>query len=227
MKHREFKDRLYAEVGRIAHAIDSPRRLELLDLLAQGERSVEDLAGEAALSVANTSRHLQILRSARLVDTRKDGVRVYNRLADPTVHDAIRAVRGLAERRLAEVDQLVRTYLGSRDNLEPVSQEELQARLNEGRITLIDVRPRLEYQAGHIAGALSVPVDELDERLATLPARKEIVAYCRGPYCVMAYEAVARLRARGRRARRLADGFPEWRAAGLPVQQTTTQEVLP
>jgi rhodanese-related sulfurtransferase/DNA-binding transcriptional ArsR family regulator len=218
MKHREFKDRLYAELGRIAHAMNSPRRLELLDLLAQGERSVEDLASEAALSLANTSRHLQILRAARLVDARKEGLRVYYRLADPMVHDATRTLRDLARQRLAEVDLLVRTYLGSRDELEPVSREELTARLREGRVVVVDVRPRREHRAGHIPGALSIPVDELDEQLATLPVRKDIVAYCRGPYCVMAYEAVARLRASGRRARRLVEGFPEWRAAGLPVE---------
>lgn len=218
MKHREFKDRLYGELGRIAKAIDSPRRLELVDLLAQRERSVEELAAEAALSVANTSRHLQILRGARLVEARKQGLRVFYRLAEPEVHDVARAVHALAQRRLAEVDQLVKSYLGSRDELEPVPREELLRRVRGGRTLVIDVRPRDEYRAGHVTGALSVPLDELDKRLAELPARKEIVAYCRGPYCVMAYEAVTRLRARGRRARRLADGFPEWRAAGLPVE---------
>lgn len=218
MNHREFKDRLYGELGRIAKALDSPRRLELIDLLAQGERSVEDLAGEAALSVANASRHLQILRGARVVETRKAGLRVYYRLAEPAVYDAVRAVRAVAETRLAEVDQLVRTYLGARDGLEPVSREELARRVRTGDVVVVDVRPAQEYDAGHIAGALSVPVDELGKRLAKLPARKEIVAYCRGPYCVMAYDAVAKLRASGRRARRLADGFPEWRAAGLPVE---------
>lgn len=218
MKHREFKDRLYAELGRIAHAMNSPRRLELMDLLAQGERSVEDLAIEAALSLANTSRHLQILRAARLVEARKDGLRVHYRLAEPMVHDATRVLRNLAHKRLAEVDLLVRTYLGSRDELEPVSREELTARLREGRVVVVDVRPRQEHQAGHIPGARSIPVDELDEQLATLPVRRDIVAYCRGPYCVMAYEAVAKLRASGRRARRLVEGFPEWRAAGLPVE---------
>jgi rhodanese-related sulfurtransferase/DNA-binding transcriptional ArsR family regulator len=221
MKHREFKDRLYEELGRIAKALDSPRRLELIDLLAQGERSVEDLATEASLSVANTSRHLQILRAARVVEGRKVGLRVYYRLAASEVYDALRAVRSLAESRLAEVDQLVRTYLGARDALDPVSREELAGRVREGRVLVIDVRPRMEYLAGHVKGALSVPVDELDKHLAKLPARKDIVAYCRGPYCVMAYEAVAKLRANERQARRLVDGFPEWRAAGFPVEATT------
>jgi rhodanese-related sulfurtransferase/DNA-binding transcriptional ArsR family regulator len=218
MRHREFKDRLYEELGRIAKAIDSPRRLELIDLLAQGERSVEDLASEAALSIANTSQHLQVLRRARLVETRKQGLRVYYRLGHPEVYDVARAVRGLAKARLAELNQLVQTYLESRDELEPVPREELLRRVRAGRAVVIDVRPRAEYRAGHIPGSLSIPLEELETRLGELPARKEVVAYCRGPYCVMAYEAVARLRARGRRARRLTDGFPEWRASGLPVQ---------
>ncbi len=217
MRHREFKDRLYAELGRIARAIDSPRRLELVDLLAQGERSVEDLATETTLSVANTSRHLQVLRGARLVESRKEGLRVYYRLAEPEVFEVLRAVRGLAQRRLADLDRLVQAYFGSRDDLEAIPREELVRRVREGRVVVVDVRPAEEYRAGHVAGALSLPVDELDRRLSELPARKEIVAYCRGPYCVMAYDAVTRLRARGRRARRLVDGVPEWRAAGLPV----------
>ena len=218
MKAREFKDLLYAELGRVAGAINSPRRLELIDLLAQGERSVEDLAGQAGLSVANTSRHLQILRGARMVEWRKDGLRVYYRLAESGVHEVARALRGLAERRLAEMERLTRSYLGPRDQLEAVSREALVRRVRAGTAVVIDVRPPDEYRAGHIPGALSVPVNELQKRMAELPSGKEIVAYCRGPYCVMAYEAVSRLRASGRRARRLADGFPEWRAAGLPVE---------
>jgi rhodanese-related sulfurtransferase/predicted transcriptional regulator len=220
MKHREFKDRLYAELGRVARAIDSPRRLELIDLLAQGERSVENLAREAALSIANTSRHLQILRGARLVETRKQGLRVYYRLAESEVFDVSRAVRSLAERRLADLGRLVQGHLDSRDELEAVPREELVRRVREGRAVVVDVRPVEEYRAGHIPGALSIPVAELDRRLAELPRRKEIVAYCRGPYCVMAYDAVARLRVRGLRARRLVEGLPEWRAAGLPVEAT-------
>ena len=223
MKHREFKDRLYAELGRIAKAIDSPRRLELIDLLNQGERSVEALAAEATLSIANTSRHLQILRGARLVESRKEGLRVYYRLAEPEVFEVLRAVRGLAQRRLADLDRLVQAYLGSRDDLEAIPREELLRRAREGRVVVVDVRPAGEYRAGHVAGALSIPVDELDRRLSELPARKEIVAYCRGPYCVMAYDAVIQLRARGRRARRLVDGFPEWRAAGLPVESSAQE----
>ena len=218
MKHREFKDRLYGELARVAKAMDSPRRLEIVDLLAQGERSVEDLAAEAGLSIANASRHLQILRTARMVETRKHGLRVYYRLAEPQVHELARAVHALARRRLAEVDRLAKDHLGSRDELEPVSREDLLLRVRQGRAVVIDVRPQQEYHAGHIAGAISVPLDQLGKRVRELPARKEIVAYCRGPYCVFAYEAVSRLRARGRRALRLVDGLPEWRAAGLPVE---------
>jgi rhodanese-related sulfurtransferase len=221
MKGREFKDRLYDQLGRIAKGLDSPRRLEMLEVLAQGERSVEDLAAQAGLSVANTSRHLQVLRGARLVEGRKDGLRVYYRLADPKVFDVLRAIRSLAERRLTEIDALVRTYLKARDDLEAVPREELLRRARDGSVIVIDVRPPEEYRAGHIAGALSVPLDQLERRIRELPKRNEVVAYCRGPYCLMAYEAVEKLRGRGRRARRLADGLPEWRAAGLPIETGT------
>lgn len=217
MKGREFKDRLYDQLGRIARALDSPRRLEMLEVLAQGERSVEELAAHTALSFANASRHLQVLRGARLVETRREGLRIHYRLADPEVYDAVRAVRSLAQRRLAEVDALVRAYLESRDLLEAVPREELLRRAREGSVVVIDVRPEEEYNAGHIRGALSLPIDQLERRIRELPARKEIVAYCRGPWCLMAYEAVEKLRAKGRRARRLVEGLPEWRAAGLPV----------
>ncbi len=218
MKHRDFKERLYAEVGRITTAFANPHRLELLDLLAQGERSVEDLAREAALSLANASQHLQVLRRERLIERRKDGLRVYYRLTDAKVHACLAAIRAVAEAHVAEVDQLVRAYLGTRDAFEPVSREDLARRMRQGDVVVLDVRPEIEYRAGHIRGALSIPVDEIEKRLAGLPRRRDIVAYCRGPYCVMAYDAVAKLRAKGRRACRLADGFPEWRAAGLPVE---------
>jgi rhodanese-related sulfurtransferase len=218
MTGREFKDRLYEGIGRIARGLDSPRRLEMLEVLAQGERSVEELAAQTGLSFANASRHLQVLRGARLVEGRKDGLRVYYRLAEPQVYDAVRAVRGLAERRLTEIDALVHTYLKARDELEAVPREELLRRAREGNVVVIDVRPPEEYRAGHIAGALSVPLDQLERRIRELPARKEVVAYCRGPYCVLSYEAVAVLRARGFRVHRLVDGLPEWRAAGLPVE---------
>jgi rhodanese-related sulfurtransferase len=215
---REFKDRLYDQLGRIAKGLDSPRRLEMLEVLAQGERSVEELAAQTGLSLANASRHLQVLRGARLVEARKDGLRVYYRLAEPQVYDPVRAIRSLAERRLAEIDGLVRSYLKARDELEAVPREELLRRALEGSVVVIDVRPPEEFRAGHIKGALSLPLDELERRIRELPARKEIVAYCRGPYCLMAYQAVETLRAKGRRARRLVEGLPEWRAADLPVE---------
>jgi rhodanese-related sulfurtransferase len=191
----------------------------MLEVLAQGERSVEELAAQAGLSLANASRHLQVLRGARLVEARKDGLRVYYRLAEPAVYEAVRALRGLAESRLAEVDALVRTYLKARDKLEAVPRAELLRRARAGSVVVIDVRPPEEYRAGHIPGAISVPLKHLPRQVRELPARKEIVAYCRGPYCLMAFEAVDLLRKRGRRARRLVEGFPEWRAAGLPVEQ--------
>jgi rhodanese-related sulfurtransferase len=218
MRHRDFKDGVYGELGRVAKALDSPHRLELIDLLAQGERSVEALAEQTAMTVANTSRHLQVLKGARLVETRKEGLRVYYRLADGQVFEVVRAIRVLAESRVAQIEQLVKGYLGSRDELEAVSREELRRRLGEGSVVLVDVRPAEEFRAGHIPGAISMPIDEFRRRSTRLPARKEVIAYCRGPYCVMAYDAVVQVRARGRRARRLIDGFPEWRAAGLPVE---------
>ncbi len=215
---RRLKDRLYEQFARIGKAVASPRRLELLEILAQGERTVEALASETALSVANASHHLQALREARLVEARKDGLYVYYRLADPDVFELSRMIRVLAERRLAEVDRIVRTYLADRDQLEPIGRQELLERAQAGTVLVLDVRPFDEYRAGHVPGALSVPVDQLERRLRELPPDKEIVAYCRGPYCVLAFRAVEILRARGRAARRLVEGFPEWRAAGLPVE---------
>ncbi len=215
---RTLKNRLYEQFARIAKAVASPRRLELLEILAQGERTVEALARETALSVANASHHLQTLREARLVDARKEGLYVYYRLAAPDVFEFSRMIRLLAERRLAEVERIVQTYLRARDQLEPIGREELLGRARSGTVLVLDVRPADEYRAGHIPGALSVPVDRLKRRLRELPSDREIVAYCRGPYCVLAFRAVEILRARGFGARRLVDGFPEWRAAGLPVE---------
>jgi rhodanese-related sulfurtransferase/DNA-binding transcriptional ArsR family regulator len=214
---RHPKERLYEELSRIGRALSSPKRLELLEILAQGERSVEALSRAVSLSVANTSHHLQALREARLVEGRKEGPFVHYRLVGHEVFDVVAMIRRLAETHVAEVDRLARECFGPRDDLEPVGREELLRRAKEGRVVVLDVRPAEEYRAGHIPGAVSIPVAELGRRLAKLPRGKEVVAYCRGPYCLMAYEAVAALRKRGRRARRLVDGFPEWRAAGLPV----------
>lgn len=214
-----FKQQVYGLVARIGKAVDSPRRLELLEVLAQGPRTVEALAREAGLSVANASRHLQVLRQAGLVEGRKEGLFVEYRLSGPDVFELLRLLRTIADRTLGDVDRLVRTYFTSRDELEPVGRPELLERLRSGSVVLVDVRPEEEYRAGHIAGAVSVPLKDLSRQLRSLPARKEVVAYCRGPYCLMAYEAVRLLRARGRRARRLVEGFPEWGAAGLPVER--------
>lgn len=216
-RHRHFKDRLYGQLARIGKALSSPPRLELLELLAQGERSVDSLAGEIGLSLANTSQHLRVLRQAALVDSRKDGLFVYYRLAAPEVFDLSAVVRRVAELRLADLERLVHEHFSERDDAEAVPFRELLKRARSKDIVILDTRPASEYAAGHIAGAISVPVDDLQRRLKELTKDKAYVAYCRGPYCVYADRAVELLRARGRRADRLKDGFPEWRAAGLPV----------
>jgi rhodanese-related sulfurtransferase len=218
VRGREFKDAVFAQFAQIAAAFASPKRIEFVDLLAQGERNVETLAAEAGLTVANTSRHLQVLKGANLVLTRRDGLQIFYRLADPLVHGGYRALQELAQTRLAEVGRLVRDYFSSTDALEPVEKEDLLRRARGRDVVVLDVRPPQEYAAGHIAGALSVPLAELERRLARLPRTKRIVAYCRGPYCVLAAEAVRLLRRRGLDAVRLRDGFPEWRDAGLPVE---------
>jgi rhodanese-related sulfurtransferase len=217
MSHREFKDQLYAQFARVGKALASPQRLELLDLLAQGERTVEDLAGEAALSIANASQHLRMLHQARLVESRKAGLYVYYRLADPSVFALWRALRTVGETQLAEIDRLVETYMHYPEDLEPLSREDLVRRLSEGDTVLLDVRPALEYRQGHVVGARSLPVEQLEARLRELDPTRAIVAYCRGPYCLFADEAVALLRANGFSARRYREGYPEWAAAGLPT----------
>src|SRR5437870_1208946 len=218
MGNRAFKDRLYAEFATIGKAMASPHRLELLDLLGQGERSVDELAQEAGLSLANASAHLQVLRQARLVESDKRGLQVMYRLGAAEVFNLWRTLRDLGTARLAEVDRLVETYVADRASLEPVDIEQLRRLLAEGGVTLLDVRPALEYRQGHIPSARSIPVDELARRLAELPREREVVAYCRGPYCVYADEAAELLQRHGFNVRRLVAGFPEWRAAGLPVE---------
>jgi rhodanese-related sulfurtransferase len=217
MAPREFKDSLYAQFARIGHAVSTPKRIELLDLLAQGEKTVEQLAEQSSTPIKNTSAHLRVLRQARLVETRRHGPWVYYRLADEPVFHFLRVFQTLGRQRLAEVEQVARLYIDSRDALAPVSLGELARLTSDGAVTVIDVRPRAEYEAGHIPGAVSIPVPELERRLGELPADREVVAYCRGPYCVYSVEAVELLRARGFRARRAEQGLPDWRAEGLPV----------
>jgi rhodanese-related sulfurtransferase len=208
---------VYEQLGRIGKAIASPPRLELLDLLCQAPRTVEALAREAGLSIANTSQHLRVLHAARLVQFQKDGLFVTYSLADEQVCDFYRALRTLAENRLAEIEGIIRLFNAGQKAMEPVDRRTLLKRVRRAEVTVLDVRPSEEYRAGHIRGAISVPLKELKGRLSTLPRDREIVAYCRGPYCVLAVEAVKLLRSRGFAAARLADGVPEWRARGLPV----------
>lgn len=215
--HRVFKDRLYGQFARIGKALGNPHRLELLELLAQGERSVDALAAESGLTLANASQHLLTLRNAGLIESRKQGLFVHYRLADPAVFELSRSLRTVAERRLAELERLVREHFGDRSDPEPVSMQELLARARKRDVIILDARPAHEFAAGHIAGALSFPIEDLQARLRELPKTKSYVAYCRGPYCIYSDRAVALLRRSGRRARRMADGFPEWKAAGLPV----------
>jgi rhodanese-related sulfurtransferase len=208
------KRALFEQFARVGQALGSAARLELVDLLAQGERSVEELAGAAGLSTANASQHLQALRRAGLVEARRDGLRTIYRLGGPEVVRLWADLRTFAATRLGDVERAARHYLG--EEVEALGREELVERLRRGEVVVIDVRPRIEFAAGHIQGARSVPIAELEARLSELPADAEVVAYCRGPYCVYAHEAVRILRAAGRPARRLADGWPEWRLAGLP-----------
>jgi rhodanese-related sulfurtransferase/DNA-binding transcriptional ArsR family regulator len=216
--HRRFKDAIYEQLARIGKASSAPKRLELLDLLCQGPRTVEALAKESALSVANASQHLKVLRSARLVEAEKKGLYVEYRLADDQVGRFFVALRALAQARLTEIESVQRAFLAKRESMEPVQADELLRRVRAGEVTLIDVRPATEYRAGHIPGALSIPLSELKARLATLPRNREIVAYCRGPYCVMALEAAEMLRKKGFRAERMEHGVVDWRARGWRVE---------
>src|SRR6266699_3023825 len=220
-KKRAFKNQLYEQFARIGKALSSSHRLELLEVLAQGERSVEALAQATGMPVANASQHLQVLRAAQLVEVRREGVYIYYRLADERVFRLWQAMREFGEAHIAEIDRIVQTYLHERTLLQPINAMELRQRLVEGDVILLDVRPVEEYQASHLPGALSMPVPDLEARLPELPRGKEIVAYCRGPYCVFADEAVDLLQTNGYQARRLAQGLPDWRALGLPVESGT------
>ncbi|MGQ0546690.1 MAG: ArsR/SmtB family transcription factor [Betaproteobacteria bacterium] len=213
------KREVFAGLARIGTALSSPTRIEFLELLAQSERTVESLAGLTGVSVANTSQHLQKLRQAGLVAGRREGLYVFYRLAGGEVVALLSALGRAGEAHLAEVERVVRLYFAQKDELEPVPGKELLARARKGLVTVLDVRPPEEYAAGHLPGAVNIPVHELEKRLKELPRRKEIVAYCRGPYCLMSYDAVALLRKKGLKARRLQAGLPEWRLAGLPIEQ--------
>ena len=222
MSNGHFKHDLFTQFARVAKALGSGNRLELLEYLAQGERSVEALATVSGLTVANTSQHLQQLRQAGLVESSKVGLKVFYRLSGDDVIGLLDALRGVAERRVADVEKLINTYLTVKDELEPLPRQELLERVRDGLVTVLDVRPPEEYAAGHVPGAVNVPLCELEHYLKKLNPEQEVVAYCRGPHCVLAFDAVACLRERGLKARRLEDGYPEWKTAGLPVETGST-----
>jgi rhodanese-related sulfurtransferase/predicted transcriptional regulator len=212
------KSRLYQELAQVGNALSSGSRLLLLELLAQAERSVETLAEMSGLSMANCSKHLQVLRQAGLVTARKEGQRVYYAVSGSDVVSLYSVLQSVGESRIAEVERLVRQWLTHRDEMEPVPAAELLDRAKKGLVTVLDVRPAEEYAAGHLPGAINIPIEQLESRLGKLCKKREVVAYCRGPYCLMSFEAVEKLRKRGLKARRLENGYPEWRAAGLPVE---------
>lgn len=214
----DFKGDIFNQFARIGKALSNGNRLQILEYLAQAERSVDDLANIAGLSVANTSQHLQQLRQVGLVSSSKQGLKVYYRIASDDVVEMMQVLRRVAELHLADVGQLVSTYLSVKDELEPLSREELMARVEQGLVTVIDVRPEAEFVAGHLPGAVNVPPDELEKRLKMLDTEQEVVAYCRGPHCIYSFDAVEKLRSKGVKASRLEEGFPEWKSAGYPVE---------
>lgn len=218
MNGREYKDTVFQLFAMIAQGFGSPKRLEIIDVLLQGERDVETLSKEANMSIANTSKHLQVLKNARLVESRKDGTRVLYRVADESIFTCYKNLQALAEKRLYEIKEIVRMYYHDRDRLEPISKETLHNRIKMGDVLVLDVRPFEEYRSGHIPEALSIPLSELKKRIDDIPKNTEVVAYCRGPYCILAVNAVMSLRNAGVRAIRMKDGFPEWKESGLPVE---------
>lgn len=224
MSRQNLKQQIYSQVARIGKVVCHGHRLELLEYLAQGERTVEALAKLTGLSVANTSQHLRVMRQSGLVEARKDGLYVNYSIADDEIVRLLSSMRRLAESHLADVDRLVRAYLTVKDELEPIPRQELLERARRGIVTVLDVRPSEEFASGHVPGAVNVSLKDLEQWLKELPHNQEIVAYCRGPHCVLAFEAVARLREMGFNARRLEDGFPEWREAGLPVEKSVVTE---
>lgn len=224
MSSGHFKHDLFQQFARVGKALSNGNRLEILEFLAQGERSVDALAKVSGLTVANTSQHLQQLRQTGLLNCRKEGLKVYYSISGDDVIQLLDAVRIVAERHLAEVDRLVEHYLTVKDSLEPLPREELLSRARDGLVTVIDVRPTEEFAAGHVPGAINVPLAELEKRLQDFKQDQEIVAYCRGPHCILAFDAVAKIREKGFKARRLQDGFPEWKTAGLPIETENANE---
>ncbi|VAW71695.1 Transcriptional regulator, ArsR family [hydrothermal vent metagenome] len=218
MPINNFKQDLFSQFARIGKALSNGNRLEILEFLAQGERSVDELSKVSGLTVGNTSQHLQQLRQSGLVKTRKSGLKVYYRITDNEVIKLMSLLRTVAESNLAEVDKLVSTYLITKDELEPICREELLSRVKEDLVTVIDVRPAEEFAAGHISGACNIPLADLEKRMEELDPDLEVIAYCRGPHCVLAFDAVARLRQQGLQVRRLEEGYPEWKLAGFPVE---------
>ncbi|GBE08298.1 putative HTH-type transcriptional regulator/MT0088 [bacterium BMS3Bbin11] len=219
MSSGNFKHDLFSQFARVGKALANGNRLELLEFLAQGERSVDELAKISGLSVANTSQHLQQLRQSGLVRCRKAGLKVFYKLSSDDIVELLNSLRRVAERELADVGRLVDSYLTIKDNLEPIARKELLERVDDGLVTIIDVRPHEEFNAGHVPGAKNIPLSDLQKHLDELGTEQEIVAYCRGPYCILAFDAVAELRKHGRTARRMEDGFPEWKHDGMPVEQ--------
>ncbi|OGC00791.1 ArsR family transcriptional regulator [candidate division KSB1 bacterium RBG_16_48_16] len=218
MTGREFKDAVFDQFARIAYAFASPKRLEMIDVLAQGERDVDSLARQVGMTIANTSRHLQVLKTARLIQSRREGVRIFYRLADDDVFQCWKNLQSLAENRIAEIREVTKLFFDERDKMEPINRDELWNRIRNHDVTVIDVRPPEEYRQAHIPAALSIPLAELKERLDEIPHEHEVVAYCRGPYCVLSVEAVKILRDSGYKVSRLKDGMPEWKRASLPIE---------
>lgn len=223
MKPNTFKSDLFTQFARVGKALSNANRLELLEFLAQGARSVESLANVAKLSIANTSQHLQQLRQAGLVVSEKQGLRVYYSISGDDVIGLLDSLRDVAERHLSDVDKLVNTYLTAKDNLDPIPASELLERAKQDLVTVLDVRPKEEYEAGHVQGAINIPIEELEQYLKQhmkhFDPNQEVVAYCRGPHCILAFDAVVQLREKGLRARRLENGYPEWKVAGLPIEE--------
>ena len=220
MKQNSFKSDLFTQFARVGKALSNANRLELLEFLAQSSRSVESLANVAKLSIANTSQHLQQLRQSGLVTSRKEGLKVYYSLSGDDVIALLDSLRDVAERHLSDVDKLVNTYLTAKDDLEPIPADELLNMVKQDLVTVLDVRPKEEFEAGHVQGAINIPIEELESHLADFDPEQEIVAYCRGPHCILAFDAVAKLRDNGFQARRLEDGYPEWKIAGRPTEST-------